>query len=321
MSSKSGIDSHTRVKFLILNWNNPNDTLFCIQSLLDAGIALGSIILIDNGSIDDSANIIRQTFSDIQIIETGENLGYAGGNNLGIELALKQGAEYICVLNNDLVVSANFLLPLISILDDNNEIGVTTPLVANLPDDGRVWTLGADIDGYSGDVTRIAAGENLEMWKEKQPFVVDCATGAALVVKSEVFEECGLFDETFFLYYEEIDWCLRIRKFGYLVYAVPSSVVWHKTSSTLGTTSPIIDYYMLRNHLRLIGRHWPVIMRLPVISRIILRNLINIVAFSIKSHGGQRVPNRNARIFALRDAALGRSGRISDEVANQWGMF
>ena len=121
--------------------------------------------------------------------------------------------------------------------------------------------------------------------------------------------------EAYYLYYEEADWCLRARNAGFQIVAVPSSRVWHQVSATLGETSPVVDYYMLRNHLRLIDLHWSGLHRWRVLSCVIARNLLTIAAYTAKSQGGRRLPHRNARLLALRDAALGRWGSMGSDVA------
>src|SRR5690606_25826802 len=147
------------------------------------------------------------------------------------------------------------------------------------------------------------------------PFEVDIASGAAMLVKSEVFAEVGLIDEDFFLYFEETDWCLGLLQAGYRVLAVPSSVVWHEVAGTLGSASPVIDYYMVRNHLRLVNRHWTGMRRACLWLRIVLRNLLAISAYTVKSHQGQRISNRSGRVMAIRDAILGKWGEMGSSAA------
>lgn len=136
-----------------------------------------------------------------------------------------------------------------------------------------------------------------------------------MLVKREVFQRVGLLDESYFLYFEETDWCLNVRKAGYRILAVPGSVVWHKVSAALGATSPVIDYYMLRNHLQLVNRHWSGVNRHYLLLRTVLRNLATVAAYTANSRQGERTPHRNARLFALRDAALGRTGKMGPDVA------
>jgi GT2 family glycosyltransferase len=303
---------------IILNWNNPADTLACLRSVaaLDYAAERLQVIVVDNGSTDDSAARIRAAYSDVTLIETGANLGYAGGNNVGIRYALAHGADVIAILNNDVVIESGFLEPLLDALRSRPDVGVVTPLVAEqTADGGRVWALGLTVNWRTAAVTRNHAGGPMDLWHPQPPIEVDVASGAAMLVKREVFERVGLMDEDFFLYFEEVDWSLKVRQAGYRILAVPLSVVWHKVSATLGTTSPVIDYYMLRNHLRLIGRHWSGGRRLYLQGRVVLRNLLAIAAFTVKPHDGRRIPNRDARLLALRDALLGRWGQMGPDVA------
>lgn len=305
------------VAIVVLNWNNARDTVSCLDSLARLDYPNPWIIVVDNGSTDDSVARIRARFPAVTIIETGANLGYAGGNNVGIRHALAAGAEAVCILNNDVIVEPGFLDPLLAALQSGPDVGIVTPLVAEgTGDGGRVWALGSTVNRRTAEVTRQYAGEPVDAWRWCEPFAVEIASGAAMLVRREVFKRVGLMDEDFFLYFEEVDWCLKVRQAGYRILAVPASVVWHKVSATLGTTSPVIDYYMLRNHLRLIGRHWRGPQRIALLARIVLRNLLTIAAYTAKPHGGRRIPNRDARLLALRDATLGRWGAMKPNAGN-----
>jgi GT2 family glycosyltransferase len=243
------------------------------------------------------------------------NLGYAGGNNVGIRRALGDGADYVCILNNDVTVSPDFLAPMLDVLQSQPRAGIATPMICEAQNRGLVWALGGSLDAQAGVVHRLHAGEGAAELRSRDPFPVDVASGAAMLAKREVFEDVGLLDEAFYLYFEETDWCLRARKAGYRVLAVPSSVVWHKVSATLGQTSPLVDYYMVRNQLRLISRQWSGAQRLRTLTRVILRDLLSVAAYTVKPRGGLRLPHRDARLLALRDAFLGRWGRMGADVA------
>ena len=308
-------ENQPKVANIILNWNNAEDTLACLGSVAAMDYPAGHTIVVDNGSTDDSVVCIRASFPDVQMIETGENLGYAGGNNVGIRYALAQEAHYICILNNDITVEPGFLEPLLDAMQSRPDVGIVTPLVAEKVDRGCVWALGSAVNWRTAAVTRLHAGEAVDGWRQQAPFEVDIASGAAMLVRREVFECAGFMDEEFFLYYEEVDWCLHLRQAGYRILAVPASVVLHGASGTLGVTSPLIDYYMLRNHLRLIGRHWSGTRSGCLCGRVVLRNLLAVAAFTVKSHNGQRIPNRNARLLALRAALLGRWGKMGPDEA------
>lgn len=300
---------------IILNWNRPALTVDCVQSLREAVSIAVVPLVVDNGSIDGSVPKIWQQLPSVRLVETDRNLGYAGGNNVGIRYALEHGAEYICILNNDVTVAPGFLVSMMSAVQSDSTVGAATPLIAATDQPEQVWALGSGVDWSTGSVSRLHAGESISSWHDRPPFAVDAASGSAMIVKREVFDAVGLMDEDFFLYYEETDWCLRVKQAGYQILAVPSSVVFHQVSAALGASSPVIDYYMLRNHLRFIARHWSGVARLRLQARVVLRNLATVTAYTLKPHAGERIPNRNARLLALRDALLGRWGRMGPDVA------
>lgn len=303
----------SEIAIVVLTWNGCELTLACLHSLAALDLPV-QLIVVDNGSTDSTVDAVRAQFPAVTVLETGENLGYAGGNNMGIRHALAQRADYIGILNNDVTAAPDFLMPLVEVFQKNPKAGIVTPLIAEAINPQCVWALGASVDRRTGTVQRLHAGEDTAAAQKLSPFEVDVAPGAAMLVKKEIFKQIGLLDENFYLYYEEADWCLRAKQAGHQILAVPSSVVWHRVSATLGHISPLIDYYMLRNQLRFIAHHWPRANRLYVLGRVILRNLLTIAAYTAKPRGGQRVPHRNARLLAFRDATLGRWGKMGSDV-------
>lgn len=297
---------------IVLNWNNASDTIQCLESI-KLGCAECQGIVVDNGSTDDSVEVVKSQF-DVTVLETGENLGYAGGNNYAIKYALSAGADYVIILNNDVKVSPEFLKPLRDACIENPDVGIVTPLVLSTNGFQQVWSAGQAVDWKRGTVSRLFAGDSPKTVQGREPFKVDAASGAAMFVKRQVFEKVGLLDDQYFLYYEEVDWCLRAGRQGFKTMVVPESVVSHSVSSTLGLTSPVIDYYMLRNQLRFISLHSRGLARSWLLFKTCLRNLITVLAFSVKTHQGLRLPHRNARLLALRDAALGRWGKMGADV-------
>lgn len=302
---------------IVLNWNNPSDTLRCLRSLADIERTDYEVIVVDNGSSDDSAALVRRRHPTIRQLETGCNLGYAGGNNVGIRYALAVGAQNICILNNDVTVEPNFLEPLLATLRSQQNCGIVTPLIAEAgSESGCVWALGSTLDRRTAAVTRNLAGAPVRYWQQQPSFEVQIASGAAMLIKREVLERVGLMDEGYFLYYEEVDWSLRVRQAGYQIVAVPSSIVYHKVSASLGKSSPVVDYYMLRNHLRLIMHQFSEPRRSYLWIRVFLRNLFTIVAYTVESHNGERIGCRDARVLAIRDALLRRCGEMGADVAS-----
>lgn len=297
-----------KVAIIILNWQNAPDTIACLQSLQTVAYTAFTVLVVDNGSKDSSVAQIQSIFPNVEILQTGDNLGYAGGNNVGIQTALARRFEYICVINNDVILEPETITTLVDLLETKT-VDVVTPLIVKSPQDNIVWALGLELNHKSGQVSRIGSGNTRETWFDVSPFTVDAVSGAMFVARRDVFEQAGLLDEKFFLYYEEVDWSLRARATGFIIQAVPQAVARHEVSATLGAASPLIDYYMLRNQLYLIRKHWSAPTRWRLYGRVILRNLLAILAFTVKPHKGKRLPNRNARLYALRDAALGRWGK------------
>ncbi len=283
-----------RVAIIILNWNNANDTLACLGSVMAVDYPAIEVTVVDNGSSDDSVARIRAGFPQVRLLETGSNLGYAGGNNFGIRQVLTEGIEFICILNNDTTVEPDFLVPLLTVLQQRST-GVVTPLVA---EHESVWALGLKVNRRTSVVSREHAGEPLAVWRGRPAFEVEVASGAAMLVKRTVYERAGLMDERFFLYFEEADWCLHLKRLGFPIFAVPESVVHHKVSATLGQASPLVDYYMTRNNLFFVRRHWTGFHRRLLCWSTVARQLLAIGAFTVKPQGGRRIPRRDARLYA-----------------------
>lgn len=305
------------VALIVLTWNQRDLTLDCLASLaaLDYPADRLEVVVVDNGSVDGTAEAVRAAYPGVTLLETGENLGYAGGNNVGIRYALEQGADYVLILNNDVTVAPDFLGPLLAAMGDGEDVGIVTPLLADGTEPDRVWALGARVDRRTGRVDRLHVGESVADVRARPPLEVDAASGAAMMVRASILPQVGLMDEAFYLYYEEIDWCLRVRRAGHRILAVPASLAWHRVSATLGATSPVIDYYMTRNQVRFLYRHWSAVARWRLLGRAFGRHLLTVAAYTAKSHGGQRIRSRNARLLALRDALLGRWGKMGPDVA------
>lgn len=303
-----------RVAVVILNWNNPGDTLACLESLQQLTYPCFELILVDNGSDDNSVPIIRRQYPDLLLVETAANLGYAGGNNIGIRCALDRGAEFVCLLNNDTIVAPGFLEPLVAVCTDGHGAAIATPMICEEAQRDVIWALGVAVHARSAGPIRLHAGELRSAWATAAPYQVDSAAGTAMLVPRFVFESVGCLDEEFYLYFEETDWVLQAREAGFPTIAVPASVIWHKVSAALGATSPVIDYYMARNHLRFIARHWSGPARWRLLIRSVARTLLVVAAYTVKSHGGARRPHRDGRLLALRDAARGRWGQMGPDV-------
>ncbi len=255
------MEREPKVIILVLNWSRREETLECLASLLGLEYGNYEIIVIDNASTDGSVAAIEENFPGVEILRNESNLGFSRGNNVGIEVACKKGADYICLLNNDTVVDAAFLRPLVELGESDRMVGVIGSQVFFQRRPQTVWSEGIGVNGRTGRVLAPLGGRSAEeVGTEIRDW--DGVTGAAVLVKREVFEKIGLLDPDYFMYYEDVDFCLRAGRAGYRVSTVPASRVWHKIgSSAKAGGGPVIIYYLIRNHLRLINRHFPLASR------------------------------------------------------------
>jgi hypothetical protein len=306
----------TPVAIIVLTWNQRDLTLDCLASLAEMEYPEErlQVIVVDNGSRDGTAAAVRERYPHVTVLENGDNLGFAEGNNVGIRHALQGPAQHIMLLNNDTVVDRQMLAELITIMDQHPEVGIVGPKMLYFEPSNVIWCAGNRIDWRSGKSTRLQAEEpdtrDNELARE-----VDFITACAILLRREVIEKIGLLDPRFFIYYEETDWCMRARRAGWCIFYVPAARLWHKVSAAMGTTSPATDYYMNRNRLLFLTKNLYGWARVQSIIWAAGRNLLAVAAYTAKPHRGQRIPNRNARLLALRDAVLRRWGKMGPDVA------
>ena len=251
---------HPLVAIVILNWNNASDTLACLESVFRMDYPQFHVLVVDNHSTDDSVARIRERFPVIDLLVTGENLGYAGGNNAGIERALTSDAAYVCVLNNDTVVEPAFLSVLVGAMERDRRIGLAGPLMYYFEPPALIFSAGCAIDWRGGIVHHQGMGLTLSD-EAAVPYrhsdAVDAIAGCGFLVSREAIGDVGLLDASYFLNFEDIDWCVRMTNSGYRVAYVPEAVLYHKVSATIGPDSPGNTYYMTRNALHFFARHGP----------------------------------------------------------------
>lgn len=235
------------VYLLILNYRGYEDTCECIQSVLAMEYENYRLLVIDNNSEDGSYERLKQKFTDIEIIQTEKNLGYAGGNNVGIEYALDQGAEYVAILNNDICVEKNFLNIIIQEMEKNKNIAISGPAVCEWNSD-IVQSAGAMINLYNAESKVLNAGKKyFDLQSER--IICDYISGACLIVRASLMNQIEKIPEMYFLFYEETEWCLQAIRKGYEVCCIPSARIWHKESSSVSKVSNLKQYYMDRNRV------------------------------------------------------------------------
>ena len=251
-----------RVVIVLLNWNGREDTLACLDSLRPVLTPQRTVLVVDNGSTDGSVGAIRSAFPEVEVIETGRNLGYAGGNNVGIERAMALDADFVLVLNNDTKCAPDLIDRLLEAAARSPRAGLLCPRVFYMHDpkrvwfDGARWSSGALYFGFPGK-------GRLEDELSGDDHETDYASGAALLVRAEVVRQTGTFDDRFFLVWEEADWCYRAREKGWASVVVPSAKLWHRVGASFGTeASPLRTYFSFRNRLVWLFRHGTVAERI-----------------------------------------------------------
>ena len=280
---------------VVLNWNGGDDTLAALASL--DGIAT---ICVDNGSTDGSDEAIAARFPHVELIRAGENLGFAGGNNVGIRRALERGADWVLLVNNDATVEPGISEALSAAAAARPDAGLLACTILSA-DGSEVQYAGASFSrsGYSGRVTTsIPAGLT----------DVDRADGAGVAVSRTAVERAGLLDEQLFLYVEDVEWSLRVRRAGLAVVLVPDARVRHKGSAATGGSASTTNlYYDTRNSIVVTERHAP----LPRGLRSVRRGVVVGAHLAQSVRHPQRVSALRAVLAGWRDARAGRLGQRS----------
>jgi len=246
-----------RIVAVILNTNRRDDTLACLGALARSTYANLGVIALDNASTDGSVEAIEVAFPSARIVRLAENLGYAGNNNQGIRLALEQNADWVLVLNEDTLVEPDCLTRLVEAAQRDPRIGVIGPLVYTFDPGAVISSAGGVIDWRLADGTNAGLGE--QDTGQYPARTVDFINGCGLLVSRRAIERAGLLDASFFIYYEETDWCVRIARQGFDVRFEPGARMRHKAPIDASQFGPSTLYYVTRNRIRFFARHapWP----------------------------------------------------------------
>lgn len=249
------MDTNPFIYIIILNWNGKRDTLACLKSLEKVTYAPLKTLVVDNGSGDDSVSAIRSAFPTVEVLETGENLGFAGGNNVGIAHALNAGAHLLFLLNNDTEVDPNILTAYVSYFQSHPDAGVVggCPYLFEQRDQldhlGGTWNPKTARFELIGNRTF-----DIEGLFAKPPRL-DYACGCALMIKRAVIEAIGTLEPLFFLIWEEADFCMRAQKAGFNVGVCRNAVLYHKVSASFVGGKTHTNYFWWRNRLLWIERN------------------------------------------------------------------
>ena len=238
------------VSIITINYNGLKDTCELMESLPIDDASL-EVIVVDNASKEDEASVIEQRFPQVKVIRSQQNLGFAGGNNLGIKAA---SGKYLYFLNND-TTAADAYKPLIDRLEQSEKIGMVCPKIrfswGNQPIQFAGYTPLSPITLRNRS---IGFGEE-DCGQYDTPHATPYAHGAAMMVKREAIDKAGTMPECYFLYYEELDWSMMMRRCGYEIWYEPAVTIYHKESRTTGQDSPLRTYFITRNRLLFVSRN------------------------------------------------------------------
>ena len=247
-----------KVSIITINWNSLDETLELLNSLSKIDYNNYEVIVIDNASKNKEADIIKKKFRNVKLLKNKENEGYCKANNKGIKYALKNGSDYILLLNNDTLVKKNFLSILVNYYESKKDVGGLSPQIL-LHNTHKIWSLGGthlDIFGIS-----IMEGKGQNMIRGEKILNPDFLTGCCLLLSRQLINKVGYLDENFFAYYEDVDYSKRIRDNGLVLSVLTKSIIWHKKSASSGIKgsnklSKNQVYLHMRNSLLLIKKRY-----------------------------------------------------------------
>jgi len=255
------------ILIIILNWNGFNDTLACLHSLKKVKSPRFDCLVVDNNSLINPETEIKNHFPEIVFFRLDDNRGFAGGNNVGIDYAIKNNYKYILLLNNDTIVDTDFLNPLVDTLEKNEQIKMVQPLIYNYENNNKtqtIWNAGGKWNTWIGDALTC---KKISTNSINNHFKSDWLSGCALLIKtSEIVNLSGL-NEKMFAYYEDVDLSFKMNRNGNALAMVPKSLIYHKANSSVnnessfkskeGSLNPLVHFWNARNRIWVIKKYQP----------------------------------------------------------------
>jgi GT2 family glycosyltransferase len=289
---------------VILNTNRREDTLACLESLHQNTYTHHQTVVLDNASTDGSVEAISARFAEVQIINLKNNLGYAGNNNVGIQAAVAQGADWVFVLNEDTILAEDCLAELVSNAARNPKIGIAGPMVYHYDEPEVIQSAGGRL-GEFWDSEHIGQNEP-DRGQFPSSREVDWISGCALLARREMIAGIGGLDERFFYYWEETEWCLRAASAGWEIWHIPSAKLWHKGVQRNYRPSPNVTYYSTRNRLLMLQKHHA---PMKIKAHAWLQTWRTLLAWTVKPRWRDMRPHRDAMWQGM-----------GDFLRQKWGM-
>lgn len=283
-----------KISILLLNWNGKKDTLECLASLERVRYPNFQPIVVDNGSTDGSIAALRAAHPHLPILENGANLGFAGGNNPGIEWALRHHAEWILLLNNDTIVAPDFLDAFLKAAKEQPKGKIFGAKILRYSQPAIIDHLGGFWNPQIGEFTSPDSGQRDHPYFNMQ--ATDYVCGAALLMHRSVPETIGLLEPNFFLFWEESDYCYRAKRAGLEVWTAPEARIWHKVSSSFTGGKPHMHYFWWRSRLLWIDRNCTPEEKSQLYRKIIIPDLWKMTRhYLLKSFINFFCPNRDRK--------------------------
>ena len=249
--------SQPLVSIVTLNWNNAAVTCDFLLSIKEKNTYQNiEVIVVDNASKEDPSSLFLSVYPEAKIIRNPKNLGFSGGNNVGIKAA---SGDYLFIVNNDTEFTSGLIESLVEVFSKKNNAGIVCPKFHYYFNKGTIEYAGyRPVNIFTGRNGMIGTGEQdrgqYDLLQE-----TNYAHGGGMMVSKKAIEEVGLLPEQFFLYYEELDWSVRFRKKGYAIYFQPAALLYHKESMSTGKSSPLKTFYLTRNRILFMRRNTPVL--------------------------------------------------------------
>jgi GT2 family glycosyltransferase len=217
-----------RVTIVLLNWNGLSDTRECVESLQHVNYPAFQVVLVDNGSENNEADTLASEFGQfVDLVRLPENLGFAGGANVGIQRALGGSPDYVLLLNNDTIVDPEFLTAMVRAAREIPDLAAVCPKTMFYGEPRRIYSTGGTVSIWRGVANQVGRGE-LDDGRYDEIAERGYADGVCMLIPAAALEAVGLMDEQYFAYWEETDWCVRAREKGLHCYYIPQARVWHK---------------------------------------------------------------------------------------------
>lgn len=252
-----------KVGIILVNYNGAKDTIECLNSLKNIYYSNKCIYIVDNNSNEKDVKFLENNinYSDVKIIKLKENIGFSGGNNIGIKEALADNCEVIGLLNNDTTVEVDFLNQLVEKLFSDERIGAVVPQIRDYYNKSIVTYGGGEINYLKGSVFI----EGINRYEDSINNAERCVTfghGCCLFMKSKVISKVGLLPEEYFLYFEDTDYSIQLTNSGYKILYCPESIIYHKESVSTKKGSDNFQYYFTRNRFYFIKKNFKLLSKL-----------------------------------------------------------